>query len=183
MKINHYQARMATIGTTMTAATRTPTKATFAISAIVALGLITSACASHHAHPHKTDVPTWGGSAPVATTNAPVYNTAPEQTATVASYSANGRFTFTQGCTGAFSVRDARTNREISSGRAFNSGSGLIALDSQGRQTRAVSSSISQSVTFLPDCNCRAGGNQTSSVSPTQRFAATAPSAATCAAG
>jgi hypothetical protein len=172
----------------MTGTPRTTTKIMLTVSAIVGIGLIASACSTHphpHPHPPRTTGSNWGGSAPVMQerAQAPVYAPTPVQAAPPAYQGSDGRFTFTQGCTGSFTVSDARTGRAISGGRAVNSGRGLIALDGQGRQTRAVSSGISQSVTFLPDCNCRAGGNQSGEVPSTQRFAATAPSAASCTAG
>jgi hypothetical protein len=147
---------------------------------LVALSLFATACASK-----PKPIPTWGGTTSSAPTGTPYVYRAPVVVSQTqeSSFNANGRRTFTQGCTGSFSVRDARTNREISNGRAFNSGSGLIALDTRGRQTRAISSSTNQSVVFLPDCNCRAGGNQSSDLPSTHQFAATAPSAASCSAG
>lgn len=171
----------------MTNSTRTTKNVIATMSSILALGLIASACSTHpHPHAPRTTVPNWGGAVPPVgnyPNQAPVHTPVAVQAAPQVSQSSDGRFTFTQGCTGAFTVSDARTGRQISGGRAVNSGRGLIALDAQGRQTRAVSSGISQSVTFLPDCNCRAGGNQTGDVPSTQRFAATAPSAASCTAG
>jgi hypothetical protein len=142
------------------------TIATCAVMTIL-LGSVSS-CASH-----RHEIPNWGGgSVGTADSNpAPIYT--PPQIAdtppVTSSYEAS-RTTFTQGCTGGYSVRDQRTNREIISGRAFNSGRGLIALDAQGRQTRAISSGVSQSVLFLPDCNCRLNGSTrtSSALSPSQ---------------
>jgi hypothetical protein len=162
----------------MTVASRSPSKVIFTATTLVALGLLAGACADRS----KT-IPTWGGSTPpVSTGPSTVYTPSPVQYRPEPAVSSNGRFTFTQGCTGNFSVRDARTNREISNGRAYNSGSGLIALDAQGRRTRAISSATNQSVIFLPDCSCRAGGNQSSDLPATHQFAARAPSAASCSA-
>lgn len=148
--------------------------------AIIAFSLLANACA-----PHPKAIPTWGGVVPPTSGTSDTVHTS---LASVTSMSDNagtttafGRTTFTQGCTGSFSIRDARTNRQISSGRAFNSGVGLIALDNRGRQTRAVSSAPNLSVTFLPDCNCRLGGNQLSGLPTTQQFSASAPSARHCA--
>jgi hypothetical protein len=155
--------------------------AKFALTAmtLVSVGLMATACARH-----PKAIPTWGGDLPPSAKNPAVVMrpTAPVLETSQAPVSTpwTGRSTFTQGCTGSFSVRDARTNRQISSGRAVNSGNGLIALDARGRQTRAVSSAPHLSVIFLPDCNCRLGGNQTGSVSSDHQFAATAPSAASC---
>jgi hypothetical protein len=164
----------------MTMLTRSQSKMIPAIGALVVLGLVASGCARH-----PKAIPTWSGDAPAtASVPAPVYTQPPVQNyAPPPPIRAEGRFTFTQGCTGSFSVRDARANREIASGRAFNSGRGLIALDRQGRQSRAVGSTTSQSVTFLPDCNCQAGGNQSGNLPNTHQFAARAPSGAMCNAG
>ena len=150
-------------------------------SALLLTGVLTAGCASH-----QREVETWGGTQPRASAPIPTYATPPvivQAQANLAPMVFTGRTTFTQGCTGSFSVRDARTNREISNGRAFNSGSGLIALDSRGRQTRTVSSTSNLSVTFLPDCNCRAGGNQSSAMPANHQFAAQAPTSASCTAG
>jgi hypothetical protein len=148
---------------------------------LIAVSLLVSGCARH-----PKAIPGWGGntaplpSAPVMPSRPvspivgePVMNTVP---------SANGRFTFTQGCAGSYSVRDTRTNRQIASGRAYNSGRGLVALNAQGRQTTLVPSTAATSVLFLPDCNCRAGSPQTSDLPASHQFAATPPSAAACAA-
>jgi hypothetical protein len=156
---------------------------TFSRKTLIALAgttLLLGACASH-----KTpSLPSWGGGStvpPVVQQN----NTyvPPEQAAAAyAPTQFTGRTTFTEGCSGGFSVRDTRTNREISSGRAYNSGRGLIVLDSAGRQVRALSTGANNtSVLFLPDCNCR-GGSQSSAVSPNQVFAARAPTGAACSA-
>jgi hypothetical protein len=162
-----------------------PAPSTFSAKSLVLLigsvALLT-ACASHH----ERELPSWGGGSPLPPPVVQQNNTyvPPEQVVSAPVAQFTGRTTFTQGCTGGYSIRDARTNREISSGRAYNSGQGLIALDRAGRQVRAISSQGSNiSVLFLPDCNCRANGNQSSSVSPNQTFAATAPSAASCSAG
>lgn len=155
---------------------------------IVGLAFMASACAQQ-----QKIVPTWGGTLPSTANNsgtvyrpsqAPSQAPAPNQALgndTAALASSNGRTTFTQGCTGNFSVRDTRTNRPIASGRAYNSGIGLIALDARGRQMRAVPSAPNYSTLFRPDCNCRAGGNQSGSRDTSQQFAATLPPAASCA--
>jgi hypothetical protein len=148
--------------------------------ALAGTTLLLGACASHH----ERAIPSWGGGSneppPVVqqgTTYVP-----PEQAAVAyAPAQFTGRTTFTQGCAGGYSVRDTRTNREISSGRAYNSGQGLIVLDGAGRQIRALSTGSATSVLFLPDCNCRAG-NQSGAIAPNQTFAARAPSAASCSA-
>jgi hypothetical protein len=165
----------------MTRAFTSNSKIVSTATLICGLALLTSACASH-----KKPVPQWGGPLPQSSNPAPSQPVGPvvlNNQAIASASEMTGRRTFTQGCTGTFSVRDARTNREISSGRAFNSGTGLIALDRQGRQTRAVSSSTGQSVTFLPDCNCRLGGNQSSDLSTMTQTASVASSAAQCEAG
>lgn len=139
-----------------------------------------SACASHH----DQGIPSWGGGgvAPPVVQQNNTYVPPEQAAAAYAPAAFTGRTTFSQGCTGGFSVRDTRTNREISSGRAFNSGNGLIVLDSAGRQVRALSSGGgNMSVLFLPDCNCR-GGNQSGAVAQGQTFAAVAPSGAACSA-
>jgi hypothetical protein len=152
---------------------------------IVCAGLLASGCN----HRPQSAIPSWGGSgaggtgtvSPSSTYTAeqPTYS---QPTAVLAPQT--GRFTFTQGCTGTYSVRDLRTNRDISNGRAFNSGRGLIALDAQGRQSRAISSSPSHSVIFLPDCNCRFdGATRTSSSLPATQVAAIGVRAPTCAPG
>jgi hypothetical protein len=157
------------------------TKATPFKSFLPAFGVMVllAGCASHE----ERNVPTWGGGStqpPVA--EAPTTYIPPEQVAVnQASTQFSGRRSFTQGCSGNFSVRDGRTNREISSGRAYNSGNGFIVLDSAGRQVRALSTGTNTSVLFLPDCNCRPG-SQSGAVAPNQAFAARAPSAATCSA-
>ncbi len=155
------------------------TRLFLASSTFVVVALLTTGCASH-----QREVPTWGGTTPSqSSTQAGTYQNAPvvlQSRPVVAASNFEGRTTFTQGCTGSFSMRDARTNREISSGRAFNSGRGLIALDNSGRQTRAIASSSNLSVTFLPDCNCRAGANQSGALPVNYQFAAQAPAGATC---
>jgi hypothetical protein len=147
---------------------------------LVASAALLSACANHH----ERQIPSWGGGSneppPVVQQNTYV---PPEQAAAAyAPAQFTGRTTFTQGCSGGYSVRDTRTNREISSGRAYNSGNGFIVLDSAGRQVRALSSGGGNtSVLFLPDCNCR-GGAQSGALAPNQTFAARAPSGAACSA-
>lgn len=138
-------------------------------------------CASHKV----PAVPNWGGShtLPIAVeTPPPNYRPQPDPTQPPPPPAISSRRSFTEGCTGGYSVRDARTNREISSGRAYNTGSGFIVLDSAGRQVRALSSGSATSVLFLPDCNCR-GVAQTGAISPNQTFAAQAPSGTACRAG
>jgi hypothetical protein len=147
---------------------------------LVSVALLGAGCASHS----DREIPSWGGGgtqAPVV--QAPTTYVPPEQAAAAfAPAQFTGRRSFTEGCTGGYSVRDGRTNREISSGRAFNSGNGFIVLDSAGRQVRALSTGANTSVLFLPDCNCRGGSNQSGSVSANQTFAARAPNAASCSA-
>jgi hypothetical protein len=151
-----------------------------ALIALAGSAMLLSACASHH----ERTIPSWGGgsSEPPVVQQGTTYVPPEQAAAAYAPAQFTGRTTFTQGCTGGFSVRDTRTNREISSGRAYNSGQGLIVLDSAGRQVRALSTGAGNtSVLFLPDCNCRAGA-QSGTVSPNQTFAARAPSAAACSA-
>jgi hypothetical protein len=130
----------------------------------VGILVLVSACASHR----ERTLPPWGGDVPPQT-SAPVVTVAPPSVVSAPPSAYTSRPTFTQGCTGNFSVRDSRTNREISSGRAYNSGQGLIVIDRAGRQVRALSSmGANTSVLFLPDCTCTgAGANQTSAVAPT----------------
>jgi hypothetical protein len=127
------------------------------------LTLMLAACATHR----EPQLPSWGGDVapnpyvppmPIEPVAPPP---PPPQTVR--------QTTFSQGCTGNFSVRDIRTNREISSGRAFNSGQGLIVLDRAGRQVRALSSlGANTSVLFLPDCGCTGSNTtQTSMATPT----------------
>jgi hypothetical protein len=149
--------------------------------ACVIMSIALGGCASHKV----PTVPNWGGSnAPPIAIEAPPPNYRPQTDTNQAPPPPviSSRRSFTEGCTGGFSVRDARTNREISSGRAYNTGSGFIVLDSAGRQVRALSSGSATSVLFLPDCNCRSG-TQTGAVSPNQTFAAQAPSGNACQAG
>jgi hypothetical protein len=164
-------------GMSMNTISRATSKAGLALGTLIALSLSASACASR-----APEVRDWGG--PISTANVtPSLDVAPTQVGGAALFGPGGQTTFTQGCTGSFSVRDTRSNRDISTGRAVNTGQGLVVLDSQGRRTRTLSSTMSQSITFLPDCNCRAGGNQSSEAGSTQQLAATAPSPATCHAG
>jgi hypothetical protein len=150
--------------------------------ALIMAALVLSGCASHH----ERGIPNWGGNnlpPPPVGQQGPIFAPPAQNTGPIAPATFTGRTTFTQGCTGGYSVRDTRTNREISSGRAFNSGQGLIVLDHAGRQVRALSSGgANMSVLFLPDCNCT-GNNQSGAVSPSQTFAATAPTGAACTAG
>jgi hypothetical protein len=145
---------------------------------LAGLALLTAGCASHN----ERSIPSWGGGSPQPpVVQAPTTYVPPEQAALANAPAVfTGRRSFTEGCSGGYSVRDARTNREISSGRAFNSGNGFIVLDSAGRHVRALSTGSGTSVLFLPDCNCRAG--QTSNLAPNQTFAARAPSGTACSA-
>jgi hypothetical protein len=157
-------------------------KVIFSTSTLVAMTLMASGCATH-----PKAVPNWGGSTPpVASNNAPYQPPAPVQrnvVETMITEPANGRFTFTQGCTGNYSVRDTRTNRETARGRATNTGNGLAALDSRGRQGAIINATASQSVIFLPDCNCGRDRNQTGALPTEQNFAAAPIAAAVCTAG
>jgi hypothetical protein len=149
---------------------------------LIGSAALLTACANHH----DRQIPSWGGGSnepPPVVQQGNVYVPPEQAAAAYAPAQFTGRTTFTQGCSGGYSVRDTRTNREISSGRAYNSGSGLIVLDSAGRQVRALSTGGgTTSVLFLPDCNCRSG-NQSGQVSANQTFAARAPSGAACSAG
>jgi hypothetical protein len=149
---------------------------------LVGSAAMLSACANHH----ERQIPSWGGGSneppPVVQPNT-TYVPPEQAAAAFAPAQFTGRTTFTQGCTGGYSVRDTRTNREISSGRAYNSGNGFIVLDSAGRQVRALATGGGNtSVLFLPDCNCRSG-TQSGALAPNQTFAAHAPSGASCSAG
>lgn len=65
--------------------------------------------------------------------------------------------TFTAGCSGGYSVVDAN-GRVVRTGRAYNTGEGLVTLDAQGRQGALVPQpGPNQSLLFLPDCACGAG--------------------------
>lgn len=135
----------------------------------VAIGFLVvsgSALLTSCATPNEPPIPTWGGNASVPPPREPIMVSTPPPTYAPQPQTFTGRMTFSQGCTGNFSVRDARTNREISKGRAFNSGQGLIVLDSAGRQVRALANmGTNTSVLFLPDCNCgQTAGTQSSSL-------------------
>lgn len=145
------------------------------------LALLVSGC-SHRPH---SQVPNWGGSGGAdASSNSQSGGYSAPQQYVGAPVARSSVATFTQGCMGGYSVRDLRTNALLSSGRAFNSGRGLIALDGQGRQTQALPTSSSQSILFLPDCNCRTnGGGRTSSLLDTNQVAAIGVRAPTCTAG
>lgn len=65
--------------------------------------------------------------------------------------------TFTAGCSGGYSLVDAH-GRVVRSGRAYNTGAGLVMLDAQGRQGAPVPQpGANQTLLFLPDCACGAG--------------------------
>ncbi len=160
--------------------------APFRTMAVLATVVLASACATK-----APTIPSWGGTVPPvfnATPSPTVYQPAPVQHVAThqgsdASMGSNGRATFTQGCTGSYSQRDARTGRTIAQGRAYNSGNGLLGLDARGRRGGTLASNANISLLFLPDCNCRADGNQTGALPATYQFAITPPSAATCSAG
>lgn len=63
---------------------------------------------------------------------------------------------YTTGCNGHFTVVDAR-GRTVRSGRAHNTGSGLVLLDARGGRGAAVpQAATGQTLLFLPDCGCQA---------------------------
>jgi hypothetical protein len=156
--------------------------------ALACFGLLLTGC-THHQHAPK--VPDWSGdigrgsvgSAPVQ--NQTTYSApASGYWTTQPGVASTGSATFTQGCAGNYVVRDTRTNRDLASGRAFNTGRGLMALDAGNRQVRPVTSVGDQSVIFLPDCNCRRdGAGRSSAIESPQQSASVGARAPTCQAG
>jgi hypothetical protein len=63
---------------------------------------------------------------------------------------------FTTGCNGSYTIVDG-AGRHVQAGRAYNTGSGLVALDSRGNRGAAVTQAgAGQTLLFLPDCGCQA---------------------------
>lgn len=138
-------------------------RTTGALAAILLTALLATAC--HH-RPQHHPVPGWNQPPPAQTpapppqaAYPPVVDTRPVVIAAPADHqpAAPPVRTFTAGCSGGYSVVDA-SGRVVRTGRAYNSGEGLVSLDAQGRQGAPVAQpGANQSLLFLPDCACGAG--------------------------
>lgn len=138
-------------------------RTTGAVAAILLTALVATGC--HH-RPHH--VPGWNQPPPPPAqppapppqhAHPPVVDTRPVVIAAPADDrpAAAPVRTFTAGCSGGYSVVDA-SGRVVRTGRAYNTGEGLVSLDTQGRQGAPVAQpGANQSLLFLPDCACGAG--------------------------
>lgn len=138
-------------------------RTTGALAALLLTALVATGC--HH-RPHHHPVPSWDqAQPPAAQPPAPpppeatpaVVDTRPVVIAAPADLPPPTVRTFTAGCSGGYSVVDA-SGRVVRTGRAYNSGDGLVTLDARGRQGAPVAQpGANQSLLFLPDCACGAG--------------------------
>ncbi len=138
-------------------------RTTGALAAILLTALVATGC--HH-RPHQ--VPGWNQAPPPpaqppAPPQPPAYPPVVDTRPVVIAAPADDHpaappvRTFTAGCSGGYSVVDA-SGRVVRTGRAYNTGEGLVTLDASGRQGAPVSQpGPDQSLLFLPDCACGGG--------------------------